>query len=277
MITVRSISGRPLRGSSSRGSSSSTSAISLPRSPQPTYTMMSASLHLASDCCSTVLPVPKLPGIAARPPRAIGNSVSRMRCPVIIGLRRSGKRCWLGRGCADRPRCASESSVGRAVGAAQGANRFAIRVFARGGDRHHRAAAARRNQTMLRAWLSRPRRSTGRARSTSPPARRAQRRSARSSGCATPGRTKEPAHRLKGRNSPSKIWPSKPGTELDRQRLAGAGNSIARLESGRVLVDLRNDLIGPELDDLAEQGLGPTRWLPARETGPLYWRAAPAR
>ena len=34
--TVRSISGRPVRGSSRRGSSSSTSAISLPRSPQPT-------------------------------------------------------------------------------------------------------------------------------------------------------------------------------------------------------------------------------------------------
>ena len=36
MITVRSASGRPVRGSSSCGNSSSTSAISLPRSPQPT-------------------------------------------------------------------------------------------------------------------------------------------------------------------------------------------------------------------------------------------------
>jgi hypothetical protein len=36
MITVRSMSRRPLRGSSSFGSSSSTSAIPLPRSPQPT-------------------------------------------------------------------------------------------------------------------------------------------------------------------------------------------------------------------------------------------------
>ena len=36
MITVRSSSGRPERGSSITGSSLRTSAISLPRSPQPT-------------------------------------------------------------------------------------------------------------------------------------------------------------------------------------------------------------------------------------------------
>ena len=97
MITVRSASGRPVRGSSSCGNSSSTSAISLPRSPQPTYTITSASHHLASASCSTVLPVPKPPGSAARPPRATGNSVSRMRWPVIIGAL-AGRRARTGRG-----------------------------------------------------------------------------------------------------------------------------------------------------------------------------------
>ncbi len=47
--------------------------------------MMSASHHLASASCSTVLPVPNPPGSAARLPRPTGKSVSRMRCPVIIG------------------------------------------------------------------------------------------------------------------------------------------------------------------------------------------------
>ncbi len=59
--------------------------------------MMSASLHFASASCRIVLPVPKPPGSAARPPRATGNSVSRMRCPVIIGDS-GGSRRRTGRG-----------------------------------------------------------------------------------------------------------------------------------------------------------------------------------
>src|SRR3974377_62292 len=52
--------------------------------------MTSASHHFANVSCSTVLPVPKPPGIAACPPRATGNNVSRMRCPVIIGASAAG-------------------------------------------------------------------------------------------------------------------------------------------------------------------------------------------
>ena len=48
MSTVRFIRVSPVRGSCSSGNSISTSVISLPRSPQPTYTIMSASAHLAS-------------------------------------------------------------------------------------------------------------------------------------------------------------------------------------------------------------------------------------
>ena len=60
--------------------------------------MTSASHHFASVSCSTVLPVPKPPGIAAWPPRATGNSVSRMRWPVIIGSS-AGSRSRTGRVC----------------------------------------------------------------------------------------------------------------------------------------------------------------------------------
>ncbi len=83
--TVRFISGSPVRGSRSSGNSMSTSVISLPRSPQPTYTMMSASAHLASWCWTTVLPEPNGPGMHAVPPLATGKKVSSTRCPVMRG------------------------------------------------------------------------------------------------------------------------------------------------------------------------------------------------
>ena len=66
--------------------------------------MTSASHHFASVSCSTVLPVPKPPGIAACPPRATGKSVSRMRCPVIIGSS-AGSRA------RDRPRLADRPAM----------------------------------------------------------------------------------------------------------------------------------------------------------------------
>ena len=54
---------------------------------------MSTSDHLASWCCTTVLPEPKGPGTAAVPPLAMGNSVSMMRWPLFIG--RAGVYFWL--------------------------------------------------------------------------------------------------------------------------------------------------------------------------------------
>jgi len=86
MSTVRSMSGFPDFGSSSSGNSVSTSVISLPRSPHPMYTTISASDHLASCCCVTVFPLPKGPGIAAVPPFAMGNRPSRIRWPVMSGI-----------------------------------------------------------------------------------------------------------------------------------------------------------------------------------------------
>ena len=53
--------------------------------------MTSACPHFASDCSSTVLPVPKPPGIVAVPPRASGKSVSIERCPVTNGVSSSSR------------------------------------------------------------------------------------------------------------------------------------------------------------------------------------------
>jgi hypothetical protein len=85
MMTVRSASRRPVAGSVSSASSASTSAISLPRSPHPTYTMTWAAHHFAICCSSMVLPVPNPPGTATVLPRATGKTASMTRCPVSSG------------------------------------------------------------------------------------------------------------------------------------------------------------------------------------------------
>ena len=80
--------GQPAPGRADRSSSASSpsmSASSLPRSPQPTYTITSASHHFVICCSSTVLPVPNPPGTAQLPPLATGNSTSTTRCPVSSG------------------------------------------------------------------------------------------------------------------------------------------------------------------------------------------------
>ncbi len=96
--TVRCMSGLPVCGSSNSGNSTSTSVISFPRSPQPTYTTMSALPNFAIDCCVTVLPDPNGPGIAAVPPMVSGKSTSRIRIPVRNGVTGSSF-CCTGRGC----------------------------------------------------------------------------------------------------------------------------------------------------------------------------------
>ncbi|OPZ76931.1 MAG: hypothetical protein BWY79_01391 [Actinobacteria bacterium ADurb.Bin444] len=83
--TVRSMIDRPVCGSTSCGNSLSTSAISLPRSPQPTYTTTSAAACRASDCSITVLPVPNPPGTETEPPSVMGKKKSKTRCPVMKG------------------------------------------------------------------------------------------------------------------------------------------------------------------------------------------------
>ncbi len=82
---VRSIRGLPDLGSTNWENSSRTWVISFPRSPQPMYMIMSASDHLAIWCWVMVFPVPKPPGMAAVPPFAKGNMVSRILWPVIRG------------------------------------------------------------------------------------------------------------------------------------------------------------------------------------------------
>ena len=67
--------------------------------------MISASDHFAIWCWVMVFPVPNPPGMAAVPPFAIGNIVSRIRCPVISGtdagyLFRVGRGTRIGHFCA---------------------------------------------------------------------------------------------------------------------------------------------------------------------------------
>ncbi len=78
-MTVLSMRLRPLLGSFMTGKWATTSAISLPRSPQPMRMMMSASLHLLICWRVTVFPVPNPPGMAAAPPLAHGKNVSMTR------------------------------------------------------------------------------------------------------------------------------------------------------------------------------------------------------
>ncbi len=95
-MTVRSMSLRPLLGSSSSGKWATTSAISFPRSPQPMSMMISASDHLLICWRATVFPVPKPPGMAAAPPLATGKKVSMTLWPVIRGCSR-GSLSFIGR------------------------------------------------------------------------------------------------------------------------------------------------------------------------------------
>ena len=98
----------------------STSVISFPRSPQPTYTMMSAFDHLERVCCTTVFPLPNGPGTAAVPPIATGKRTSRIRWPVTnssVGssLRFAGRGMRTGQVCIIRssrpPRSRATTSV----------------------------------------------------------------------------------------------------------------------------------------------------------------------
>merc|ERR1712187_509416 len=66
----------------SSGKSVNTSAISFPRSPQPTYTTQSALEYLDKAWEITVLPQPKAPGTAAVPPNVTGKSASQTRSQV---------------------------------------------------------------------------------------------------------------------------------------------------------------------------------------------------
>lgn len=101
---VRFISASPVFGSLRCGNSSSTSAISFPRSPHPTYTITSALQYFESVCSTTVLPVPNPPGTMAEPPKGIGNMQSSTRCPVMKGwspgnLRAAGRGDLTGHEC----------------------------------------------------------------------------------------------------------------------------------------------------------------------------------
>ncbi len=78
-MSVLFMRGSPERKSFNLGNLPVTSAISFPRSPQPTRITMSASAHCASVSNITVFPVPNPPGIVAVPPLAKGKKESIIR------------------------------------------------------------------------------------------------------------------------------------------------------------------------------------------------------
>ena len=89
-MMVRSISLRPVCGSTSSGNSVKISTTSLARSPHAAMITMSASACLEMACCSTVFPVPNGPGMKPVPPSTMGFIVSMVRTPVSRSLKGRG-------------------------------------------------------------------------------------------------------------------------------------------------------------------------------------------
>jgi len=98
----------------SSGKSDSTSAISLPRSPQPTYTMHCVLEYLESACEMQVLPQPKAPGMAQVPPSTEGKRTSSTRWPVMSASR-PGSFSATGRGLRTGHLCAMVTSTSSPV------------------------------------------------------------------------------------------------------------------------------------------------------------------
>ena len=214
--TVRSRSERPVRGSSSCESSSSTSAASFPRSPQPTYTITSASHHFAICWSRTVFPCRSRPA----PPRSSrgrsGRGGRATRCPVTSGAsarRRSAHRA--------RPPHRPALRRGQISCAVDARDRVEHRVLGPGGAIHSRTPGdagryerAEGDRLGLRharrarrpARRGRPRRGTGRT---------------AGAGCGRACRrarwswTNSPAP-ASGRSMPSKTLPSRPGPSSAR-------------------------------------------------------------
>lgn len=209
-ITVRLMSGRPVRGSSRRGNSSSTSAISLPRSPQPTYTMTSAAPNFAMDCSSTVFPVPKPPGTMAVPPSATGKSTSRMRWPVRKGVS-GGSRRATGRGRRTGQRCSAVSARPPTSTTSGSSSPTSPRRTSATTPSASGGASTGSAPCPAPTW---PRRAPGRTRSPAATAGvKSSLRARSSAGARSPRARKSPPwlSASRGRCRPSKMRPSSPG------------------------------------------------------------------
>lgn len=95
IMTVRSMSDLPVRGSVSSGNSFRTSTTSPARSPHAAMITMSTSAFRLIECWRTVFPAPKGPGVQKVPPFATGKKVSTVLIlvgSVSEGFRRSAKQ-----------------------------------------------------------------------------------------------------------------------------------------------------------------------------------------
>ena len=111
--------------------------------------MTSALQPLASVSSSTVLPVPKPPGMAALPPSATGNRQSMTRWPVTSGSP-DGSRARTGRGTRTGQSWPMASSRWVPSARDQRADGVELTVAAGGGDRRHAALGIGRHEAGLR-------------------------------------------------------------------------------------------------------------------------------
>ena len=95
------------------------------------------------------MPVPKPPGIAAFPPRATGNMLSRMRWPVTSGSV-DGRRAATGRGVRTGQRCVIASVRSRPLASRSVRENRVLRIFATIDDRDDFTLGIRRRDALLR-------------------------------------------------------------------------------------------------------------------------------
>ena len=162
-----------------------------------------------------------------------------MRCPVIIGSsapsrsrtgrgRRTGQSCCIVSSCRARRRPAAPAARRRPR-------------YSPGGARDHAPAGPGRHAAAPVAAAPRSGRRRAPARARRPRARRTRRGGVAGVRAAAPGCTWKSAAPVSGRSRPSKMPPSRPGPSVTDSGRPRPVHRIARLESGRVLVDLRDE------------------------------------
>ena len=237
--------------------------------------MTSALQHLASASSSTVLPVPKPPGIAALPPQrhreqAVEDALAGdQRLVARQALAHRPRRRAPARHGSSRPRapcrCPRAAAHRRVVGVSPAA------TIAR---RRRRRSGGGRGSAALGPAAAGARRSPRPASSRSPLARCGAKAKARRARSCRAGRSASGARQRA--QQPVEDVAEQRRPEADRQRLAAAAHLGARAQTRRVLVDLH--------DDLVARGCAPprpaapaARRAPTRAAGTARWRRAQHR
>ncbi len=222
---------------------------------------MSAWLHLASCCCRMVLPVPKSPGMAPAPPRAMGKKVSMTRWPVtrisVLERRRAkgrarriGQRCVMVSSCV--PVSVSSVQTVCVIGYSPSAAMSTTLPLSPGGT-CRRWAISSVSWTLPKTWppaSSAPSWTTGLKGHLRCGVQRVGVDAGLQEGAGEVGQGGERA--LDAVEDAAQ----QPGGEHGRERGAGALHLHARPQAARVLVDLDGGHVAGQLDDLPDEALG---------------------